>query len=154
MWVWIALRTCVSTFCWKMVGPTALFTDPQKSSKYKFQYKFGSHGTIYIFKNYCATVFSVFSNKRYPNIPRVCIYSLLLSKIENWGKYILEAGFERNWFQEPRYSCFFPFLWFDGYNRGGWFELVYLHWKHRGYQLNYKPFYKGTLNICQIHFIC
>ena len=31
--------------------------------------KIGSHGTIYKFKNYFATVFSVFSNKRYPNIP-------------------------------------------------------------------------------------
>ena len=52
----------------------ALFTNPQKSSKHKFQYKFGSHSTIHKFKNYFAIVFSVFSfqfsaNKLYPNTP-------------------------------------------------------------------------------------
>ena len=38
--------------------------------KYEFQQIFlktGSHGTIHTFKNYFATVFSIFNNKRYPN---------------------------------------------------------------------------------------
>ena len=69
--VWIALRTCVSTFCWKMAGFTALFTDPQKSSKHRFQYKFGSHSTIHIFKKNFTIVFSVFNNKRYQNKPLI-----------------------------------------------------------------------------------
>ena len=69
VWVWIALRMCVSAFCWKMVGLMALFTDPQKSSKHKFQYKFESYSTIHTFKNYFVTVFSVFNNKWYLNRP-------------------------------------------------------------------------------------
>ena len=39
----------------------ALFTDPQKLSKHKFQYKFGSHSTIHTFKIYFVTIFSIFS---------------------------------------------------------------------------------------------
>ena len=46
----------------------ALFMDPQKSSKYIFQYKFGSYSTIHTFKNYFIIVFSVLVNKQYPNI--------------------------------------------------------------------------------------
>ena len=43
-----------------------------RTRKYFFQqknFKTGSHGTIHTFKNYFAIVFSVFSNKRYPNKP-------------------------------------------------------------------------------------
>ena len=39
----------------------ALFTDPQISFFINFFIKYGSHSTIYTFKNYFATVFSVFS---------------------------------------------------------------------------------------------
>ena len=41
----------------------------------KINFKTGSHDTIHIFKNYFATVFSVFNNKRYPNkhLVYVCI---------------------------------------------------------------------------------
>ena len=54
----------------------ALFTDPQISFFIKFFIKNGSHSTIHTFKNYFATVFSVFSfqfqqNKFYPNRPLV-----------------------------------------------------------------------------------
>ena len=35
--------------------------------------KNGSHGTIHTFKNYFATLFSIFSNKRYPNRLLVCV---------------------------------------------------------------------------------
>ena len=39
----------------------ALFTDPQTSLFSNFFIKNRSHGTIHTFKNYFATVFSVFS---------------------------------------------------------------------------------------------
>ena len=52
----------------------ALFMDPQITFFNNFFIKNGSHNTIYTFKNYFATVFSVFSfqfqqNKFYPNRP-------------------------------------------------------------------------------------
>ena len=52
----------------------ALFTDPQISFFINFFIKNGSHGTIYTFKNYFATVISAISfqfqqNKSYPNSP-------------------------------------------------------------------------------------
>ena len=52
----------------------ALFTDPQISFFINFFIKNGSHGTIYTFKNYFATVISAISfqfqqNKSYPNRP-------------------------------------------------------------------------------------
>ena len=43
--------------------------DPQISFFNKTFIKNGSHGTIHTFKNYFATMFLVFSNKRYPNRP-------------------------------------------------------------------------------------
>ena len=46
--------------------------DPQTSLFSNFFIKNGSHGTIHTFKNYFATVFSVFNkNKLYPNNPLV-----------------------------------------------------------------------------------
>ena len=52
----------------------ALFMDPQITLFSNFFIKNGSHGTIYTFKNYFATVFSVFNfqfqqNKFYSNRP-------------------------------------------------------------------------------------
>ena len=82
----------------------------------------------------------------------MCVYSLLLSKIDVWGKYILEAEFERNWFQETRYSISFLF-----YNSMAITEVGDLNLDISigsiGITNCYKTFYKGTLNICQIHFI-
>ena len=54
----------------------ALFTDPQISFFINFFIKNGSHGTIYTFKNYFATVILAISfqfqqNKSYPNKPLV-----------------------------------------------------------------------------------
>ena len=43
------------------VGPVHCSRDPQTSFFNKKFIKNGSHGTIYIFKNYFATIFSVFS---------------------------------------------------------------------------------------------
>ena len=52
----------------------ALFMDPQITLFSNFFIKNGSHGTVYTFKNYFATVFSVFNfqfqqNKFYSNRP-------------------------------------------------------------------------------------
>ena len=51
------------------LGPMALFMGPPNSAKCAYPCIFGPHGTIHIFKNYFATVFSVFSNKQYLNKP-------------------------------------------------------------------------------------
>ena len=53
--------------------------DPQISLLNNFFIKIGSHITIHIFKNYFATVFSVFSfqfqqNKFYPNRPFASVW--------------------------------------------------------------------------------
>ena len=50
-------------------GSCTLFTGPVSTFFSKKNFKTGSHGTIYTFKNYFAIVFWVFSNKRYPNRP-------------------------------------------------------------------------------------
>ena len=49
----------------------ALFMGPASTFFSKNNFKIGSHGTIHIFKNYFVIVFSVFSNKRYPNKPYI-----------------------------------------------------------------------------------
>ena len=65
----------------------ALFTVPQITLFNNFFIKNGSHSTIYTFKNYFATVFSVsvfsFSkNKLNPNTPFICFQFLLSTKKE------------------------------------------------------------------------
>ena len=47
------------------------FTGPTSTEFSKIFIKTRPHGTIHTFKNYFVTVFSVFSNKRYPNKPLV-----------------------------------------------------------------------------------
>ena len=47
-----------------------------KNEIQQFFFKTGFYGTIHTFKNYFTTLFSVFSNKRYPNRPQMS--SLLL----------------------------------------------------------------------------
>ena len=54
------------------LDPTVLFMIHSNLAKHRFLGKFGSHGTIYIFKNYFAIMFSTISfqfsiNKRYSN---------------------------------------------------------------------------------------
>ena len=59
------------------MGPVHCSQDPQVLKKKKKNnnnnnnnnFKTGSHDTINIFKNYFVIVFSIFSNKRYPNRP-------------------------------------------------------------------------------------
>ena len=80
--VWIAMKgkiICVWRF---KCGSFALFTGPASTKKFKNKVKTGFHGNIYIFKNCFATVFSVFSNKQYPNTPLV--YPI---KLCNQGKH-------------------------------------------------------------------
>ena len=75
--------------------PWTVFTDPQISLFNNFFIKNGFYGTIHIFKNYFATVFSVFSfqfqqNKFNPNKPLsiISIWLLLLQKYSHWMKKI------------------------------------------------------------------
>ena len=42
-------------------GPTALFMGPVSTEKRKSNFKIESHSTIHTFKNYFATMFSVFN---------------------------------------------------------------------------------------------
>ena len=52
-------------------GSHALFTGVTSTEFNKIFIKIRSHNTIYTFKNYFVTVFSVFNNKRYPNRPKI-----------------------------------------------------------------------------------
>ena len=51
-----------------LMGPVNSAQDPQTSLFSNFFIKNGSHGTIHIFKNYFATVFSVFSFNKISSI--------------------------------------------------------------------------------------
>ena len=81
VYVWIALKTefplCLAFF----YGSRALFTGPTSTKFSNNNFKIGSYGTIHTFKNYFAIVFSVFSNKRYPNRPAV--YYINFKKLFN-----------------------------------------------------------------------
>ena len=52
-------------------GFCVLFIKPGSTDFSKFFFKIRSHGIIHTFKNYFVAVFSVFSNKWYPNNPLV-----------------------------------------------------------------------------------
>ena len=66
-----------SAFVFLSVGPVHYSWDPQVVLFNKIFIKTGSHSTIHIFKNYFVTVFSVFSNKQYPNRPLVLVWIAL-----------------------------------------------------------------------------
>ena len=61
MFSMLALHICVCQW------PIHCSPNSQTSFLNKIFIKNGSHGTVHTFKNYFAIVFSVFSNKRYPN---------------------------------------------------------------------------------------
>ena len=71
VWVWIQLKSKLTCVCVLNSGSCTLFTEPASTEFGKIDFKTGSHSTIHTFKNYFATVFSVFSNKRCPNRPLV-----------------------------------------------------------------------------------
>ena len=66
-WVWIALKRKVDVHLRFFCGSRALFTGPANTDFSKFFFKIRSHGTIHTFIIYFATMFSIFSNKRYSN---------------------------------------------------------------------------------------
>ena len=79
---WVTLKHYCSSLLWTVTVTfnrkrciCALFMEPQITLFNNFFIKNGSHGTIYAFKNYFVTVFSVFSfqfqqDKFYPNRPK------------------------------------------------------------------------------------
>ena len=69
MYVWIVSSVWSFVLQAFFNGSRALFTGPASTFFYKNNFKTGISGTIHIFKNYFATVFSVFNNKQYPNRP-------------------------------------------------------------------------------------
>ena len=71
MLVWIQNAFAFVNGLHFLYGSHALFTEPTSIDFNKFFFKTGSHDTIHTFKNYFATIFSVFNNKRYPNRPLV-----------------------------------------------------------------------------------
>ena len=74
--VWNTQKTCVPAFSWWV--PCTVYG----TRKYFFQkndFKTRSHGTIHTFKNYFVTVFSIFSNKWYPNRPLAFVWIVLKS---------------------------------------------------------------------------
>ena len=71
--VWIALKRKVDVQLRFFCGSCALFTEPANTDFSKFFFKTRSHGTIHTFIIYFATVFLIFSNKRYSNRPYVSL---------------------------------------------------------------------------------
>ena len=61
-------------------GSRALFIGPTSTKFNKIFIKTGSHDTIHTFKNYFVSVFSVFSNKRYPKRPFVMRWFKILNQ--------------------------------------------------------------------------
>ena len=59
--VWIELKSVFSCVVRFSTGPVHCSRDPQVFYSAKKNFKTESHGIIYTFKNYFATVFSVFS---------------------------------------------------------------------------------------------
>ena len=102
MCIWNARWTCVLL---KNCGSHALFTK-LASTKFnkKKTFKTGSHGIIHTFKNYFATVFSIFSNKRYP--------SRLLNNFLSIGRWIILVMYStfRQIFSNKIYSMILFFL--------------------------------------------
>ena len=62
----ISVHSCILL---KNSGSRALFKRPTSTFFNQKNFKTEFYGTIYTFKNYFATTFLVFNNKRYPNRP-------------------------------------------------------------------------------------
>ena len=71
----------------------ALFMDPQTSLFNNFFIKNGSHGTIYTFKNYFTTVFSVFSFSKISSIQTDPLFLLVMEVLSRLLKRTEEGGF-------------------------------------------------------------
>ena len=83
IWYSVSLNCAKNVFqrvCILNSGSHALFTRLTSIEFSKIFIKIGSQSTIYTFKNYFVTIFSVFNNKQYPNRP---IISENFSMFEN-----------------------------------------------------------------------
>ena len=80
MCIWNARWTCVSMFCWKLWVSCTVHGTHKYRIQQKKTFKTGSHMVLFTFKNYFATVFSVFSNKRHPNKPKCLNFVLEISQ--------------------------------------------------------------------------
>ena len=84
-YVWIALKLfqclCLTFLC----GSRVLFMRFASTAFSKFNFKTRFHGTIHIFKNYFATMFTVFSNKQYPKRLLMSLFILFYL----WMYYLL-----------------------------------------------------------------
>ena len=67
---------------WLSSGSRALFMGPTNLFFSKIFIKNESHDTIHTFTNYFITIFSVFNNKQYPNVPLTKMPSPLVLTIE------------------------------------------------------------------------
>ena len=126
--VWIALTSAAFAFpqffffiffSAAMIDPLfckqciyTLFTDPQTLLFINFFIKNKFYSTIYIFKNYFTTVFSVFSfqfqqNKFYPNRPLVNLRERDTSYMHERERPLALPKGERH----LEYSCFSYFIW-------------------------------------------
>ena len=76
--IWISFAFSHGWHLAFLCGSRALFMGPASTYFSKFFFKTRSHDTIHTFKNYFVTVFSVFSNKRYPDKHIASIYCAFL----------------------------------------------------------------------------
>ena len=67
VYVWIVFFSGRCAFAFNFCRFRVLFMRPTSLKFSNFNFKTGSHDTIYTFKNYFVIVFLVFNNKRYPN---------------------------------------------------------------------------------------
>ena len=67
MLVWIQNAFVFANGLRFLCGSHVLFMRPISTDFKKKFFKIGLHSIIHTFKNYFATVFSVFNNKQYPN---------------------------------------------------------------------------------------
>ena len=73
-WVWIAAEHASALF-W--LGPCIVYKLVSTENR-KSNFKTKSHDTIHTFKNYFATVFSVFNNKQYSNRPLMYLHFFIV----------------------------------------------------------------------------
>ena len=138
---WEACFACFLTEVF-FSGSRVLFTRPPSTIFSKKNFKIRSHGTIHTFKIYFITVFSIFSNKRYPN-RFLFNFSLFISSIK-WRSIQPSFSFAKpNWSNAIR-STTMPLL-----TSGSWvfffffpFSLFFFQMK----KLQKKPFWT------EIHF--
>ena len=89
-YVWIELKSVFSCVMCFLMGPVHRSRDPQVLYLAKKNFNTRSYGTIHTFKNYFATIFAVFSNKRYLNRPFVLI------SMRDWAQKVRTSPLNQN----------------------------------------------------------